>query len=493
MIIVKRSALCLALLGGLTLGGCTVIPVALTEAEAAKEADYARHALGANQEPLTGAIDLSEATARAIKYNLDFRLELMEKSLAQRQLDLASYDALPRLIGEVGYDGRNNFSGATSRSLLTGQPSLESSTSSDRDIFSANLGLSWNVLDFGLSYVRAHQAADRVLVAEEQKRKVVNRIVQDTRSAYWRAVSAERLMKRLHSLKNRVSGALWNSKAIVRKKLNSPLTALTYQRELLSTQRDLQELQRTLGVAKVQLSALMNIKPGTPYQLVVPSRDAPVTTLNMSGDEMERLALQFRPEIREVAYRKRINAQELRVAMLELLPGINFNVGANANSNSFLFENDWLTYGARATWNLLNVFKLPAKRRVIDGQQATLEARQAALAMAILTQVNVGVARYAHSKEEYATAKDYRDTQRSILEQIQHSFNVERASEQTLIREQMNALVSEVRYDIAHADVENAHANVGAAIGRDPLPNFDVNRSVSRLSEDLRKHWSKQR
>ena len=45
-------------------------------------------------------------------------------------------------------------------------------------------------------------------IAEEQKRKVVNRIVQDVRSAYWRAVSNDRLIAQLEELMIRVKAAI---------------------------------------------------------------------------------------------------------------------------------------------------------------------------------------------------------------------------------------------------------------------------------------------
>ncbi|MEA1834550.1 hypothetical protein U8607_20865 [Methylobacterium durans] len=43
-------------------------------------------------------------------------------------------------------------------------------------------------------------------------------------------------------------------------------------------------------------------------------------------------------------------------------------------------------------------------------------------------------------------------------------------SEQTLIREEMNTLVAEVKYDLAHAAVQNARANVYASLGLDTFP-----------------------
>ena len=61
-----------------------------------------------NQEPVAAALTLPEAMARAVKYNLDNRLKLLEEAVSQRQLDLASYDLLPKLTVAAGYAGLDN-------------------------------------------------------------------------------------------------------------------------------------------------------------------------------------------------------------------------------------------------------------------------------------------------------------------------------------------------------------------------------------------------
>ena len=166
----------------------------MTAAEIDTRAADNRVAVTANQEPVTGPIDLYEAMARALKYNLDYRVEAMNQQVKARELNLASYDMLPQLVANGSYYGRSNQAGASSLSLLTNRQSLEPSTSSDRDIAAGDLTLSWDVLDFGISYIRAHQKADQVLIAAEERRKVANRVVEDVRTAYYRAVSAERLL-----------------------------------------------------------------------------------------------------------------------------------------------------------------------------------------------------------------------------------------------------------------------------------------------------------
>ena len=171
-------------------GGCSIAPQPFTTEELSVFAEDNEIEVDLDQEPVKGSLSLYEAMARALKYNLDHRVELMEVALRHRQLDLAHYSMLPKAVVNAGYANRDNYSGGTSRRLPIGTPSLSadtSSTSSERDVATGDIQFSWNILDFGLSYVRANQSADRVLIAKETRRKVVNRLIQDVRVAYWLA------------------------------------------------------------------------------------------------------------------------------------------------------------------------------------------------------------------------------------------------------------------------------------------------------------------
>jgi outer membrane protein TolC len=190
----------LMILASIDLSSCAVKPIPLTREEVRSRMQEDRAVLTKDQEPVSDALDLYDAMARALKYNLEARVELMHKMLAQTQLDLSHYAMLPRLAANAGFDGRDNFTGGVARSLITGQQQIQPFTSSEKNIFSADLSLSWNVLDFGLSYIRAKQAADDVLIAEEERRRVANRVMQEVRAAYWRAVSAERILPSLKLL-----------------------------------------------------------------------------------------------------------------------------------------------------------------------------------------------------------------------------------------------------------------------------------------------------
>jgi outer membrane protein TolC len=489
MIMKTKIILCAAT--AILVTGCSVKPKPLTSTELATTAEKNFERVDANQEAVTAPVDLYEAMARALKYNLDYKVEMMDEALKMRELDVSRYDMLPQLVANAGYAGRSNYSGARSLSLLTRRQSLEPSTSSEKNLFTGDLTLSWDVLDFGLSYVRAQQRADEVLISQERRRKVANRIIEDVRTSYWRAVSAERLLTKLQQLEDAVTTTLTNSERLAERRLSAPLTALTYQRELVEIQAEIRKLQRELVTAKSQLAALMNLKPGTDFTLALPDRAQKLPEVKYSGQDMMMTALKNRSELREVSYRQRINAKELDAALLSALPSFRGILGANVDSNDFLYNNDWLQWGARASWNVLNLFKLPAQKKAVKAQDNLLQQREQALTMAVITQVHVARTRFGHFTEELSTASHQMAVQDKIMYQIRAGHKAGVMSQQTLLREEMNTLVSEVKYDIAYADAQNAYANLFASMGIDDFgPDITGRENIQTLRQSLAALWN---
>jgi len=474
---------------GIVLSGCAVIPQPLSEAELAAYAEDKVHRVALDQEPVIRSISLYEAMARALKYNLDYKIEMFAKDLANRKLNSARYDMLPDLVANSAYSARNNDPFSISRTI-TGRASTDPSTSRDQSTWTRDIAFTWSILDFGLSYVRAKQAADQTLIAEEQKRKVVNRIIEDVRTAYWRAVSSDRLLSGLQKLESRTQAALRNTRALNRNGSTSPVAALTYERELIDIKRQTQRLQREMRTSKIQLAALMNLRPEDQFNLVLPKRKLSSLNLTIPYNEIYALALKNRPELREIAYRGRIEEREAEAALLELLPGIQLYTGANFDSNSYLLNDNWISWGAKASWNAMRLFQYPARKNVINAGLALNDQRALAMTMAIMTQVRVAHVRYEYLRRSAKTSAEYFYVQSQIRNKVRASARADATSEQTLIREELNTLVASAQYDIAYADLQNAFATIYSSIGVDPFGDFlDTSAGVDELAEALRNTW----
>ncbi|MGB7501064.1 MAG: TolC family protein, partial [Azonexus sp.] len=269
-----RKTLPLLLASALLLSACgSLTPTPYTRDEIKDRVVSDRQKMFAEQEPVSGPITFHEAAARALKYNLDYRLKLMESALSRSLHDVSKFDMLPRLVANAGYAGRSNTAGGVSEGIdiNTGKPdgtvSLRPSTATEDNRRLAGLTLSWNVLDFGVSYYRAQQKADQILMAEERRRKVVQNVLQDVRNSYWRAVGAQRLIGDVNSLIDRTHKALEAAKKAEDQGLLPRLQALSYQRALLDAVSLMNLRRQDLELARAELAALMSLPPGTPMVL----------------------------------------------------------------------------------------------------------------------------------------------------------------------------------------------------------------------------------
>nr|WP_275899253.1 TolC family protein [Pectobacterium brasiliense] len=425
--------------------------------------------------------------ARALKYNLESRLKVMEYALSQQQLELARYDMLPKIAASAGYVGRNNMSASSSRSVETGRTSLEPSTSQDRDRDVADLTMVWNVLDFGVSYVTAQQKSDQRWIAEERKRKVVHTILQDVRSAYWRAVAAERLLGQIDGLIARVNTARDASEHMSSQQIGDPIEALSYQRALIDATRQLEEQRRALSLAKTELATLMNLPLDTSYKLALPQNsDETVPQLNVDVRVLEEAALVSRPELREQDYQVRIHAAETRKALLRMLPGVEISAGGHYDSNSFLVNNSWADVGVKATWNLFNLLSGPAARKAAQANESVSEMQRQAMSLAIMAQLYIARANFNEAQRQYKTSSELRNLDTKIVEQLRNRYKANSIGELQLIQGELNALNASLRQDLAYAELRNTYGQIFSTIGLDLLPKSLPSDRLTDISQALR-------
>lgn len=453
----------------LAISGCAVTSQPIERSVSEQRAQSDLKNMFKDQEPLSGALTLHEAMARAVKYNLEARLKIMEEALAERQVDLASFDMLPRLAASAGYAGRNNVSASSSQSINTGTQSLEPSTSQDRDRDVADLTMVWNVLDFGVSYVSAKQQADQRLIVQERRRKVIHTITQDVRSAYWRAVAADRLLGKIDTLMTRVGQARDNSRSMSEQRIGDPIQALSYQRALIEATRQLEQQRRALSLAKTELATLINLPLGTPFTLISPD-DYQIPELKVELASLEQQALVNRPELREQDYQTRISAAETRKAMLRLLPGLEFSAGGHYDSNSFLVNQSWADYGVKVTWNLFNVLSAPAAIDVAKAGQDVATARRQAMSIAVLAQLYVANANFNEAQRQFRTSQELASLDTQIVEQLRNRYQTQGIGELELIQGELNALQADLRRDLSYAEMRNAYGQLYSSAGLDPLP-----------------------
>lgn len=134
----KTNLLILAFTASL-LAACSAKPDLIGDDEMLAFVERNAENLVANQEEVDGAVGLYDAMARALKYNLDYRVEMMNATLAARAADVKSAAMLPQVVAGSNYAGRDPSAGGYSRSLTTGIKSADASTSSEKYTLNADI------------------------------------------------------------------------------------------------------------------------------------------------------------------------------------------------------------------------------------------------------------------------------------------------------------------------------------------------------------------
>ncbi len=473
-----------ALGAALLLAGCNMNPVKITPDEVAQRVKNDQAQMYKDQQPFHGQISYADALARALKYNLDYRLKMMETTMAQGLLDVSAMDMLPKLVAEAGYNSRSNDSGGTSVGIQDGIVSLRPSTSETRQHYYGRATLSWNALDFGISYYRAKQAGDEVNIAEERRRKILQNIVQDVRSAYWRALGAQRLLNEADALTGRMQDALAKSREAEGAGVLPPVQSLSYQRSLLDAMSLVNAKRQEMQLAKSELAALMTLPPGSDFTLVESNEDV-LSPAPIDVDKLELYALTNRPELREEDYQARISQFEAKKQIAALFPSLNVYAGGRYDSNSYLYNASWADSGLLMSMDLIRLASIPAIKRTNEARQNTDEARRQALAMAVITQVRVSVERYklAVVDQELAAESSRVDQRLSSVSRAGAENRLE--SELESLRTDSRALVSRFQLASAYAATQAAYGRLLNTVGVDLLPDTVASTDIPTLAKAI--------
>jgi outer membrane protein TolC len=480
-----------AALSVLLLAACGIRPQPLTPEEQVTRAHDDAATIAKNYVPLTGPLSLAEAIARALKYNYDVSLAKAEVSLQEKQLDLAMAQMLPRLAVGAGYNWRNYPNAAESIDVQTRQQSLAWSYSEEPDHGNADLTFSWNALDIGVSYFQAKQQGYRALIAVERRRKVIDGLVKNTASAYWRAAAAARLLPEINQLLASSRRILSTSKRVSDEHLQTPLALLDFQQNMIIVLAGLEQIRDELAAAKIELATLINVPPTADLQFSTSPDDLrPVTRID--NHRLEDVSLAMRPELHIEAYQQKIDRQDVYKEILKMLPGVGILSGLNYDSNNLLYRNTWSELGLRATLNLFNLIAGPRAIAVARQSVEVDEQRRLALSVALLGQVNLSVQEYANALDNFRTAAEVDVVGQQISGVAEGATQAGAQSEADRIRRQMTVLTARIGRDKALARVHMALADIYSSVGADLVPagaEFDDLPTLTRHVDAAIRTW----
>ncbi len=409
-------------------------------------------------EPIQGVLSLEEAIARGLKYNLDRRAKQLELEIASGQFESALQDMLPKARAQIERSNRSE------ERLTRNSNGTASNATSDRNHNVHELGASWNLLEFGVGYYNAKQARERVQIANERRRKLIHTLIQDVRSAYWRAACAQAMRQDLKNTIAQAEDALEDSRKVESERVRAPTESLTYQKQLLESLRTLELIDQDLAPAQVELATLINAPAGQPLTL-----DAKWPELrgqmNMPIEALESMALERNADLREAQHQTRIARDETRKVLARMFPNLNFSISAKYDTDSYQVHKGWDDASLQLSFNLMNLFTGPSQMRLADAGVALADQRRMVMQMAVMTQVHLGRLNWLNAQKQSQRADQ-------IWAVDDRLSKLASAREKALMRgrletvnAQASALLSQFRRYQSVAQIQVAESRLRAVIG----------------------------
>jgi outer membrane protein TolC len=159
----------------LALSSCTLEPVELTNKERADATKEVLDKLHVTDHSEVLKINLRQAIALALENNLEYMVKKIQSALQYKQYDLAKTDLYPNI--DLNYDYYHRNRDFIKTLVDIGGDDADAASLVPHTIKSGQASFNWDILDFGLSYVRAKQAADRYLIELEQRKQMASRII----------------------------------------------------------------------------------------------------------------------------------------------------------------------------------------------------------------------------------------------------------------------------------------------------------------------------
>lgn len=474
------------------LSACSVTPKPIPVPDRYEQAKNDLKQLFSEQPNLVGKLNFEQALARGLKYNLDYRIKQVNTALQAGQLKLAEFMMFPSLntSGSI-YTRNNDF--ATVGTTDSGQ-TADVLNPTPRTLRSARLGLTWNVLDFGLSYVKAKQQGNRVLISEEESRKQLQQLAQDVMLAYWNAYSAQELVKQTEEFQIILEHAQKKLSIAVRDRSIPKENLLNFQASLLEGNRRLVQLEYKYEKAMLDLKHLISLPLDQKVLLDPPPAivGQVQTFQHLDFAKLDAITLVNRPELRSQKYQEQIAKLGIKATILQALPGIPLNYGWNYNSNQFLVNARWLDRSMDFSWNLLNLISLPTSYSTAQAQAEYEKLKLMALTLTVLTESRYAYTHYLTLSKEYNIAHKQTINAQELYKLTKNRERASLASTQQVILAKLRAITTKMDEDLLSADLSTALGQLYLSMGSDIIRIDMDNASLTAVSQTIKQNFALQ-
>ncbi|MFQ5729159.1 MAG: TolC family protein [Waddliaceae bacterium] len=336
----------------LFLSGCVKTTTHL-ETQRCQNSAFDKKCLYAGVELERKSMTLDDMVEVALRRNLYLLVKKWECAIQQEAATGAKLDMLPELLASADDTQRSNKPASTSE-YMDGSPPFPPSFSSEERTKNWDVTLTWNMLDFGISYFRSRQETNRILMQKLEYERMKQNLILDIVQNYWNAVVNKEAMNKTEQFLVEIETHQMVLERAANTALVSRTRVLEIKDQVLQKTLKFQEHEREYLFAKSELSRLMGLPPSVEFDITY-DRSRPLTVDLPDIKQLEETSLFYRPELYSYDIEEKIAVDEVRLAILGYIPGVSLFSSLLYSDNKFLVYNYWNNIGAQVIWDLLSI------------------------------------------------------------------------------------------------------------------------------------------
>jgi outer membrane protein TolC len=416
-------------------------------------------------DPLT----VDTAIRIGLQNNLDMRISKVVAEITDENTVAEKLKRLPAL----------NFNATLSQSSHSSDPDV------DKLQKSGSLSLTWNILDFGLSYIRSWQAAMQSEIRRMERLRQAQTLARDISTAYWKAVLAEQSLEQIRTLETEVKDYKTKAEILVSQKRLDPIASKAIEKKIVELAITAANLRAEISNGKIELCRLMGLSPGTllnlareDFRTFIEKMPMPET---LEPQKLEMISLNNRPEFFSSDFEVRVQQEEARAVLVSMFPGIQFSSSNYYNANSNYENNIWTVWGATISSSLLS---LPSKYAEWQGQKKSIEMvklQRVMLTAGVIVQAHMSLHDYTVKRRQFNLYDDSFAIAEDLLRMSRERHELGLLSNWALTQRMLEEVVARLERDRRIVEVINAYNTLLVTMGL----NYDRwTESISEIDEN---------
>lgn len=426
------------------------------------------------EEPLS----LEDCINIGLSNNLEVRVAKINQEIQSRETLAQKLKMLPGLNAEVMYTYRDRLRKSDVYNWELDRDEKDYTVSQLKDSGTADLTLTWNVLDTVLAYVRSGKSEMKGQILEKKRERQAQQLALDITRAFWQASAVEDALDYVNHVKKTMQNIKQEIEASIGKRDIDAMTAAESQLRLKELELTIQQLRANLSSARLELSKLMGLNQNVQYTLkrepvkpIVASLPHPT---DLDIDRLEEYALTNRPELYVSDIQVGIQKKDAKAAFLNMFPMVNFFAGTHYEDNRLLLANTWNSVGAGVGLNLL---ELPANYAYYKGMQKAItmaEVERLMVTVGVITQVHIALLDYAIKADRFRLLEETYSLSTNLLNMARKKKQAGKLSELEVTQRHLEEMAAKLRRDEALVELLVAHKRLCVSIGIQPQ-NCDIN------------------